>query len=173
MTSNNMHLIWNKFWSIVWYHSTKLYLLNNEKIENITVNKLFYNRRPIASWDIWGMFILCQSIINLLSLEVHKDLCFVSSYRSVILTTSRLRPFLNSCEGTRKKKFWELERTSWVGLFLTALYTMSTPLFFLRRAKRAKLARAPNSALLAPPHGRQTILTFSVTSQIDFFSRRR
>ena len=49
MTSNNMHLIWNKFWSIVWYHSTKLYLLNNERIENITVNKLFYNRRPILS----------------------------------------------------------------------------------------------------------------------------
>ena len=50
------------------------------------------------------MFILCQSIINLLSL--HNDLYFVSSYRSVTLTTSRGYAKKEKCESWSEHAEW-------------------------------------------------------------------
>ena len=44
-------MIWNKnlLYQIndVWYHITKLYLVNNEKTYKIKLNHFFYKRRPI------------------------------------------------------------------------------------------------------------------------------
>ena len=46
-------MIWNKnlLYQIndVWYHITKLYLVNNEKNYKIKLNHFFYKRRPIAT----------------------------------------------------------------------------------------------------------------------------
>ena len=52
-----------------------------------------------------------------------------------------------------------------MGLFLTALYTMSTPLFFLLRAKRAKLAGAPASRTSS----RETDHTHLLSNFTDLF----
>ena len=45
-------MIWNKnlLYQIndVWYHVTKLYLVNNEKNYKIKLNHFFYKRRPIC-----------------------------------------------------------------------------------------------------------------------------
>ena len=53
-------MTWNKnlLYQIndVWYHITKLYLVNNEKTYKIKLNHFFYKRRPITDDDVFDIF---------------------------------------------------------------------------------------------------------------------
>ena len=100
-------MIWNKnlLYQInnVWYHITKLYLVNNEKNYKIKLNHFFYKRRPIDFH--YAIYDLTKNLIAFLR-NHYADSNLVSFAAVIRVVTQRSSPREvfrddpnNGCEG--------------------------------------------------------------------------